>query len=114
MLKFRLPWAAGTTKYLNGDIELPVWGPITTTEARLIPSHGTREWDNTVYEEQMFYFNTVTRVARYHHGCSVDPHVSGGLDYCFDCKAEVEVWQLNLLLAITFEHLSEGLCLRYT
>lgn len=24
MLKFRLPWGSGTTKYLDGDIHLPV------------------------------------------------------------------------------------------
>eukprot|EP00971_Amphidinium_carterae_P214799 4262402-Amphidinium_carterae.1 len=36
MLKFRLPWSAGCTEYLDGDIHLPVWGPQTTTETRLI------------------------------------------------------------------------------
>lgn len=91
MLKFRLPWTAGSSEYLDGDIELPVWGPITTTEARLIPSNGRRQWEHTKYEEQMFYFNTVTRVGRYHHDCDVDPAAAEGLDYCFDCKAEVEV-----------------------
>merc|ERR1711879_170587 len=33
--KFRLPWGAGSTSYLDGDIYLPVWGPVTTTECRL-------------------------------------------------------------------------------
>lgn len=36
MLKFRLPYGEGKTKYLDGDIYLPVWGPITTSETRLI------------------------------------------------------------------------------
>lgn len=35
MLKFRLSWKPGKTTYLAGDIHLPVWGPITTTESRL-------------------------------------------------------------------------------
>lgn len=62
---------------------------MTTTESRLIPSEGTTQWDNTKYEEQMFYFNTIQRVGRYKHDCIVDPAVTEGLDYCFDCKAEV-------------------------
>lgn len=60
MLKFRLPYGAGTTsteegggggggvsvhppfiitpiaEYLNGDVYLPVWGRQTTTETRLV------------------------------------------------------------------------------
>jgi len=91
MLKFRLPWTAGSSEYLDGEIELPIWGPITTTEARLIPSAGKRQWDHTKYEEQMFHFNTMTRVGRYHHDCDVEPATAEGLDYCFDCKAEIEV-----------------------
>merc|ERR1711994_541796 len=38
MLKFRLPYHPGKTKYLKGDIHLPVWGPQSTTETRLIVS----------------------------------------------------------------------------
>jgi hypothetical protein len=36
LLKFRLPWAAGKTDYLAGAVMLPVWGPPTTTESRLL------------------------------------------------------------------------------
>jgi hypothetical protein len=36
ILKFRLPWTDGCTLYTKGDIYLPVWGPQTTTESRLI------------------------------------------------------------------------------
>ena len=36
MLKFRLPWSGGRTMYAKGEIRLPIWGPITTTESRLI------------------------------------------------------------------------------
>ena len=86
----------GKFKYLAGDIYLPVWGPITTTEARLIPTdcEVEQEFDNTVYEEQMFYFNTTTRVGRYHHDAA-----EHGLDYCYDCKAEVEILR-NYLIKI--------------
>lgn len=94
MLKFRLPWKKGKTNYLKGDIFLPVWGPITTTEARLIThecSSEMCEYDNTEYEQQMFHFNTNARVGRYFHNVSVNPRDSQGLDYCYDCRSEVHI-----------------------
>lgn len=84
MYKFRLPWQAGQTEYLDGEIYLPIWGPQTTTEARLVSRGGTRLWDNTAYEEMMFYFNTVTRLTACDHDVEAD-----GLDHCFDCASEV-------------------------
>jgi hypothetical protein len=98
MLKFRLPWDAGTTNYLDGDIYLPVWGPTATTEARLVtraplaedPSgkriYAMRDYDNKQYEEQMFYFNTIIRPALYPHDV-----VGEGLDHCYDCRSEVDI-----------------------
>ncbi len=85
-LKFRLPWGGGTTQYLSGRIFLPIWGPITTTETRLITDGGMREYDNLKYMEQMFYFNTVTRVTRFPHDITKE-----GIDYCYDCAAEIHV-----------------------
>ena len=90
MLKFRLPWAAGTTSYLDGDVYLPVWGPITTTETRLITKENTVaeiEYDHKKYEEQLFFFNTVTRPALYEH----DVTEGEGIDHCYDCRAEVHI-----------------------
>lgn len=87
MYKFRLPWQEGQTEYLDGEIYLPVWGPQTTTEARLIATTcNTRIWDNKVYEEQMFYFNNVTRCCLYHHDIA-----ASGLDHCYDCSSEVHI-----------------------
>lgn len=43
----------------------------------------------------MFYFNCVTRVARYPHVVSGVP----GLDFCYDCRAEVEILR-NFLLTV--------------
>ena len=88
MLKFRLPYSSGQTRYLDGDVYLPVWGPPTTTECRLvIDTHpGSRIYDHTEHEQKMFFFNTVTRVALYPHsvcGC--------GIDHCYDCMAEVSI-----------------------
>lgn len=68
MLKFRLPWEKGSRKkYLDGLVFLPVWGCKTTTECRLVPTSGEKEWDCTYFYEQLFYFNTNTRVSYYPH-----------------------------------------------
>ena len=91
MLKFRLPWNAGHTEYLAGDVYIQPFGPVTSTETRLVPyGHKRVTWDNKKYEEQMFYFNTVTRVARYSHTMPVG-RAGYGLDYCYDCSAEVDI-----------------------
>lgn len=109
MLKFRLSWKPGKTNYLEGDIYFPIWGPITTTESRLIVKRDANitEYDNRKYEQQMFYFNTginklvfkfllwiVMRVARYFHDVEGE-----GIDHCYDCTAEVI---LNILLKLLF------------
>lgn len=96
MLKFRLPWADGKTQYLAGDIYLPVWGPQTTTEARLItdPDHPHKivTYNNKHYEMQMMFFNNVTRHSLFPH----DVH-GQGLDHCYDCAAEIHILKQYLL-----------------
>lgn len=93
LLKFRLPWSEGTTRYLSGKTYLPIWGPQTTTETRLLVTNSTNmiEWDNKKYEEQLFYFNNITRQSIYKHDV-----ISEGLDYCYDCAAEVYVLKAYL------------------
>jgi len=96
MLKFRLPWEDGRTKYLKGKVSLPVWGPQTTTETRLIcwgDYEDEIDYDNRLYESQMFYFNTVSRVACYSHlpEIKIDTVPGEGLDHCFDCTSEVRI-----------------------
>lgn len=114
MLKFRLPWAPGITTYLDGDIYLPVWGPQATTEARLVTheEHGRmREYDNTQYERQMMYFNTVTRVGLYPHPVGMDgtDHVEGAhFCHCYDCTAEVTIlMRYSQKFALTWAEVAE-------
>ncbi|KAL0488320.1 cap-specific mRNA (nucleoside-2'-O-)-methyltransferase [Acrasis kona] len=114
MLKFRLPYVTSyqSKKYLSGKVYLPVWGPASTTETRLVPDAcpsnaimearskkmtledinnkdfvnqcNTKVWDCLKYQDQMFYFNNVTRVTFYHHDVEAD-----GIDHCYDCNAEI-------------------------
>jgi len=106
LLKFRLSWKPGVTTYMNGQIFLPVFGPKTTTESRLLVigkpltanstspvpeekeafSLELRDYDNTEYEDQMFYFNTRQRSALYPHDVCGE-----GLDHCYDCRAEIHI-----------------------
>ena len=93
MLKFRLPWGSGTTQYLSGygehsRIYLPVWGRQSTTETRLVAvGSDLYDYDNTKYEEQLFYYNTITRVQYYEHDVPLER--VPGLCHCYDCASEV-------------------------
>lgn len=86
-LRFQLPWGKGTTRYLGGELFVPIWGAQTTSEVKLVPDGSETDWDHVKYEEQMFYFNTHTRVQYYRHG------IEGvrGLDHCYDCACEVDI-----------------------
>lgn len=91
MLKFRLPYRAGKTEYMDGIIYLPVWGPQTTTETRFVPkpSDGSvlKTWINEDYEGRMFHFNTHERTIFYDH-LMANRHP---YDRCFDCASEVHI-----------------------
>jgi len=100
MLKFRLPYLDPKksengglsdeekfTEYLDGIIFLPVWGPRTTTETRLVATGDKMtRWDNKLYEDQMFYFNIHFRTVYFPH--TLQENGGEGLDHCFDCASE--------------------------
>jgi cap2 methyltransferase len=103
VLKFRPPWPDtgvlpdNTFRYLDGDIYLPVWGPQSTTECRLMivngVHHGERDYDIKTYEGQLYRHNNDVR-PRIHSG-----HLQrNGYDGCFDCTAEVQIFRKYLQL----------------
>lgn len=85
LLKFRLPWSEGCTRYLRGTVFFPVYGPVGTSETRLLVDNSQKQkqqkqkqqgkmesyeeqeqdeddvYDHQTYWEQLFYFNTITR-----------------------------------------------------
>lgn len=62
LLKFRLPFVKGKTEYIKGYFVFQAWEPPQSAETRLYSkSLETVVLDHTVYEEQMFYFNTIYR-----------------------------------------------------
>jgi hypothetical protein len=109
LLKFRLPWDTGKTPYLEGDIYIQVWAPHTSTETRLLvkgPNAKIVQYDNTKYEEQLMYFNNISRVSNYPKdaisGISINfhsPKLSGGLSNKYDSMAEIKILYDYLLFA---------------
>lgn len=84
LLKFRLPWTPGKTIYLDGDIYYQLWQGKSSTETRLVPNGKLKTYDNTSYEERLFYFNNETRFKYYAHD-----NVCYG--HCFDCMSEIVI-----------------------
>jgi cap2 methyltransferase len=93
LLKFRLPWFEGSTRYLCGELLLPIWGRPTTTECRLVVTKVDDEcdYDNQTYWEEMAHFNKVTRVSFYNYALTESCGSAVERDHCFDCAAELLV-----------------------
>jgi len=99
LLKFRLPWNDEKSEYLDGTLYLPVFGPQTTTECRLLVTENKmRVYDNKQYEEQMFYFNKVTRPSYYPHSFPYKEYL--GIDHCYDCTCELLIIKTYILSSI--------------
>jgi len=130
MLKFRLPWRAGETEYLEGEVWTQPYAKARSTETRLVVrgregeekgggvegvgeekekgsgddeggegggggvgggggrEGGRRMWENRLYEEQCFFFNTVVRPVRHAHGVR-----GAALEDTWDYAREVEIWR---------------------
>jgi len=95
----------GCTYFLKGDIHLPIWGPVTTTETRLVTDADQPIilYDHTDYEELMFHFNTITRMTYYPH--DIETSAKTGYDHCYDCRAEI--WVLEQWLTL-YQKISES------
>jgi len=90
LLEFSLPWKKGSTSAPVGEIWLPIWGKSTGTVGRLVStSTEVVQYDHTKFEEQMFFFNTMTRANAFKH--DADCSKVHGMDHCYDCAAEAMV-----------------------
>ena len=88
MLKFRLPRNDIKFNYLDGEVRIQLWSPITSTETRLIVprNYKMKTWDVQKYENQLNYFNTITRVQYYPHNYNIK-----NFDHCYDCYGEIYI-----------------------
>jgi len=104
MIKFRCPYPdiiPEPIKMFQGTIMVQPWAPPTSTETRLIlgPKLTMQTYDSHQYEEQLFYHNTVARVAHY-----PQPIRGEGLDQRFDASAEVIILYDFLTHFPQFQH----------
>lgn len=92
MYKFRLPYKPGKTHYMDGIIRLQAWGPQTTTETRLIVPkiYNMVEYDNTLYESQMFHFNVIVRQWGIYPS-QIQSVKDTKLCDCYDCRLEIDI-----------------------
>lgn len=76
MLKFRLPWSAGTTNYFAGEIRPQPFIGATSTETRLwVTKNGDYnyvDYDNDKYNNMLYYFNKYSRLAYHEHNVNIN------------------------------------------
>lgn len=117
-LKFRPPWDDKKLEYYAGDVYFQIWTGQKSTETRLFTDCSKLDlYDNAKYADQLFYFNTISRLALHAHSVK-DVE---GLDHCGDCAAElavlrryVEAFGLLGRRVASAEHAIGALCLLIT
>lgn len=82
-LKFRIPYYKDSFDYLDGDLYLQEYAPISSTETRLICKKNAKmtKYKLEEYEGKLFYFNRVMRSSYYKHRYNIDY-----VDHCYDCS----------------------------
>jgi len=95
-LKFCLPWTKGVTRFFDAPLILQPWNAPTSTETRmyLIGRPPKRNWDHTVYEEQMCHWNqgaASSAAVKFHPSPQPAPYCD-----CFSCTDEVDTLEYYL------------------
>ncbi len=96
LLKFRIPLFCDTYEYLDGELLEQPWSPESTFETRLIVKE---EITNKIYKTKD-YLKLINRLKEnrqtklYNHGLPLKR--VPGLDNCFDCNLEVNIWRQYL------------------
>lgn len=117
MLKFRLPWRSGYTEYFTGKIYTQPRIGASSTETRLwTDCKKTKKYSNDIYNNRLYYWQTVSRNAWYKFGANIFDKIEG-LDHCHDCWSEYTIMQEYITAYPTsFEDIIEALkfCEKYT
>ena len=101
MFKFRLPWVEGETNYLDGDIFIQPYPPLTSTETRLIirKNAGMKNYNNKSYEERLYYFNKYMRHLPYKNILNdVDMNKKHGIRDDYDGSSEIFILEQYIKL----------------
>lgn len=76
-------------QYLDGEIYLQCFAPLSSTETRLITGKNTKEkyYSMYEYEGKLNVFNSVYRYKFYPNKCtSIE-----GIDHCYDCSVSIDI-----------------------
>ena len=78
--------------YFSGTVYIQPWGPVSTTETRLVGSNIDKYDFYNCFdaEEKFFYYNTIDRTFVRHSNPFADR--SFGFDLCNDCSLEGKIW----------------------
>lgn len=94
LLRFQPPRTESEFEYLAGTMFWPVWGGADCCDCLLATDGSARiSYDVARHYDAMHRFNLCTRQQAYR----VMPFKSVyGMDYCYDCAAEVNIWKCYL------------------
>ena len=96
LLKFRIPLFCNTFEYLDGKIIEQPWAPESTFETRLIVG---KELSNKTYNTKD-YLDFLDGLQNKRQNICYNHRVPlkrvPGLDHCFDCNLEIEIWKKYL------------------
>ncbi|AYV82697.1 MAG: hypothetical protein Hyperionvirus2_65 [Hyperionvirus sp.] len=81
-----------TMIFLDGAANIQPWGPINTTETRIVNEDHfkLKKYICDDIEEKYFYYNNIDRTMVKHHNPYADKNV--GFDHCNDCSLEGKIW----------------------
>lgn len=89
-LKFRLGWEKGEIEYFDGKVFLQAWSGNKSSEGRLFTDcKNLKIYNNLIYDSEMYYYNTVMRMALYPREDLEE--LSDLYDHCYDCTCEINV-----------------------
>ena len=92
LLKFRLPTNCDDYEYLDGTIVNQPWTPESTLETRLIVDEiKYKIYDTIKYQKNMEDFKKNRQVYMFNH--KVPLKKVPGLDHCYDCCLEINIWK---------------------
>jgi hypothetical protein len=94
LMRFQPPRGSPSFEYLAGTLFWPVWGSAEGCDVSLMTDGAaTHEYDVSTHYDALHRFNLCTRQQAYQH---LLPRGVYGLDFCYDCTAEIHIWKSYL------------------
>lgn len=94
LLQFQPPRGLAVFEYLDGVLFWPVWASADGGAVTLMTDGAnTRAYEVEKHESALHRFNLCTRQQAYPHLLLRSVY---GLDYCYDCAAEIHIWKSYL------------------